>query len=221
MSACLFWELKVVACTGLHIYRMVRDPIMHGCRCLWLVVIDHSRRSCDYVLWAWILKLLLFVHHDVGSGCSWLFDEELARSYCSTTIVYLVDLICVIYDCLCRFIDDLTTVFARFSCTVSLLLLILNFLWCSLRIIYVELLWLGEGKLISGCLVLVIRRRCQRCTFSLVVWLVQGCAIIIICSLLAVNLIRFVYISQPRKLVLSVIATSLVIGAVVLRYLGI
>ena len=208
MSACLFWELKVVVDTDLHINRMVRYPIMPGCRCWWLVVIDRSRRSCDYVLWAWVLILLLFVHYDVGCGCSWFFDEEFARSYCGAAIVYLVDLIWVIYDCLCRFIDDRTRVFVLFSNTVSLLL-ILN-LWCSLRIIYVVLLWLGQCKLISGFLVLAIRRYRQRCTFSLVVWLIQGCAIAIICSLLVVNLIRFVYISQPRKLVLSVIAASLV-----------
>ena len=142
MSACRFLKLKIAVGTGLYINRMVRYPIVHGRRCL--VVIDRARRSCDYVLRAWILILLLFVHHDVISCCSWFFDEELARSCCAI-IVYRVHLIWVSYYCLCRSIGDLTIRFAidRSSCTVCLLLVLILTLLCPLRIIYVELLWLG------------------------------------------------------------------------------
>ena len=144
MSACRFWELEVVVRIDLHIIWKVRYLIMHGCRRWYLVVIDRTRWSCDYVLRAWILILPLFVHHYVGSRCSWLFDGELARSCCWAIIIYLADLILVSFDCLRRFVDDRTIRFAivRSSVAVCLLLLILNLL-SSLRIIYVELLWLG------------------------------------------------------------------------------
>ena len=144
MSACRFWVLEVVAGASLHINRMVSYPIMHGCRRWCLVMIDRACWSCDYVLRAWILILPLFVHHNVGSRCSWLFDGELARSCCWAIIIYLADLILVSFDCLRRFVDDRTIRFAivRSSVAVCLLLLILNLL-SSLRIIYVELLWLG------------------------------------------------------------------------------
>ena len=167
MSAGLFWVLEVVTSASLHVNRMVRYPIMHDFRCWCLVMIDRARRSCDYVLRAQILILLLFVHHYVWSCCSRFFDEELACRCCRAIIIHFADLICVSYDCLCRFVDDLTIRFTidYSTCAVSLLLILA--LWCPLRIIYVKLLWL---VLIFSCLALVIRRYCQRCTFSLVVW---------------------------------------------------